>query len=214
MTTKHLLIFGDSWSAGTELDLSKGEKPFGNLLAESVGAEISNHSQPSTGSPHLILQLQQAIHSQKVSGSMALFCLSHVSRSIYFAHGQWQEIQVNRDDEVSRNFYKHIYSQELCDFSMNCYVLALQRMCQQHDIDDYYISCWDDLNLYLDGIDKDKFYQQGRVGMTGILGCQADHSDDVIINRQHPTIYPNNCHPNQLGHQIIADELGKWIGHR
>lgn len=194
--------------------MNQGEKPFGHLLAESMKIKLGHFPEPATSIPHMVWQLQRAIGEQVVSESMALFFLTSVSRSIYFDAGQWKEIQVNRDEIPSQNFYKYIHSEELADFLMNCYVLALQRMCQQNGIDDYYISCFDNLNLYLNGIDKTKFYQEGKISLADILGCRIDSSEEILIDRLHPMIYPNHCHPNQQGHQMIANKLNQWINTR
>jgi hypothetical protein len=206
------LIFGDSWPSGVELRFDQGEKPFGHLLAESMGAKLGHFPVPGTGVPHLILQLQQAIERYTVLDATALFCITDISRSIYFESSQWKEIHIHNSDITSRNFYKHLYSEELAKFWMNCYVLALQRMCQHHNIKDHYISCWNELDLYLPGIDKIKFYQQGKISMADILGCRCPGSSkSMSIDRSHAMIFPNECHPNQLGHQIIANHLYEWI---
>lgn len=208
---RKLSIFGDSWPAGIELRFDQREQPFGHLLAESLGAQLGHYPRPGTSIQHLILQLQQALDEQSMAGSTALFCLTSVSRSIYFDSVKWKEIHNRNTDITSQSFYKHLYSKELGDFTMNCCVLALQRMCQQHDINDYYISCWDQLNLYLAGIDKNKFYQQGKISMADILGCRSSSSIEIAVDRRHPMIYPNECHPNQQGHHIIANKLLEWI---
>lgn len=131
---------------------------------------------------------------------------------MYFENGSWKEIHARNNDPVSENFYRYIYSEELATLSMNTVLLALQRICQQYHINDHYISCWDSLDLSLPGIDKSKVYQEGKISMADILDCRKDQArKDITIDKSHPMIYPNECHPNQQGHVMIANELIKWI---
>jgi len=216
-----LLSFGDSWPAGMELNWDNGEKSFPFLIAERLDMQCSMHSHCATGIPHMVLQLENAIkfevepkrHLEKSKDFIALFSLSSPSRSITFRDGEWQEIHSRSDDIYSTSYFKYIHSNELEDFVTNCYILALQKMCQAYNIKDYYVSCWSKLNLYLPGIDKSKFFDEGSISLAEMLGC-GDYSSfiqDINLDPKHPTIFPNMCHPNILGHQIIADKLSNWI---
>jgi hypothetical protein len=207
---KKFLVFGDSWPYGSELDF-RIEKPFPNLFAEQNQLDLGAYCVPSTGIPHLVIQLEKAINDG-FRDCIGLFCLSSTSRSITYQDNQWQEIHVNNTDPSSVAYFKYIHSLELDDFTSNCYILALQKICQQYNIDDYYVSCWSELNLYLPGIDKSKFFNEGKTTLVDILGCIKDRPyEDISIDSNHPTIYPKKWHPNYTGHQIIANKLNNWI---
>lgn len=207
---KTFLVFGDSWPYGSELDFTK-EKPFPNLFAQKHSLDFKSYCVPSTGIPHLVIQLEKAINDGH-RDCIGLFCLSSTSRSIMYDKKQWKEIHINNTDPSSIAYFKYIHSLELDNFTSNSYILALQRICQQHNIEDYYISCWSKLNLYLPGIDKSKFFEEGNTTFVDILECGNHLPDmDTSINAKHHTIYPNQCHPNYHGHQILADQLHKWI---
>ena len=208
---KQILIFGDSWPSGEEL--SGNEKSFPILLSDNYQFECKRYCQPSTGIPHLILQLERALADGINKDTHALFCLSSASRSITFQNNQWQEIHARGTDVHANAYFKYIHSKELEDFSANCYILALQKMCQEFGILDHYISCWSHLNLYLPGIDKSKFLNEGKTTLVDILGCGISSSfiNDVVVDSEHYTIQPNICHPNAIGHRIIAEKIADWL---
>lgn len=200
------ISFGDSWPAGEELGV--GEQTFPQILAEKLGQRFQNYSQPCTGIPHTLLQLKQCIEENLDQPLTVLFSLSSPSRSIYFDK-TWQEIQARRSDIVSQTYYRYIQSDQLDSFMFSTYVLALQKICQTFNINDYYVSCWSPVQFYLPGIDKQKFYPKT---MVDILGCGVrSHDCEIKINPNHPMIYPNKFHPNALGHKQIAHELFSWI---
>jgi hypothetical protein len=209
---KTLLSFGDSWPSGMELNWDIGETSFPYLYTKKHGINLRAYNKSGTGIPHLILQLEQAIE-EGVDNCIALFCLSSTTRSIRYQDGKWLEINVRNLDVQSTAYFKYIHTKEYEDFMANCYILALQKMCQQYNIEDYYVSCWSKLNLYLPGIDKSRFFNEGQSSLADALGCRKKDGfdQDIDLDSNHPTIYPNQSHPNFYGHQIITDHLSKWI---
>jgi len=205
-----LVSFGDSWPAGAELN--PGEKPFGQLIAEQLDLEHDNYSQPGTSIPHMILQLQQSIKDDPGSHPMALFCITSSSRSIHYDDGLlytgWKEIHISKKDAASVSYYRDLYSDQLAHFHANVYILALQQICTRHNIKDRYVFCWESFNL-MPGINTSKIYPRTLVDIIG-AGMPAGRKD-VLIDSNHECVKPNENHPNQKGHQKIADELTKWI---
>lgn len=200
------ISFGDSWPAGEELGV--GEQTFPQILAEKLGQEFQNYSERCTGIPHTLLQLKRCLEGTPNQPLTALFSLSSPSRSIYFDK-TWQEIQARKSDIVSQNYYRYIQSDQLDNFMFGTYVLALQKICQHFDIDDYYVSCWSPVEFSLPGVNTQKFYHKTLVN---ILGCGiGSHDCELKIDSNHPMIYPNKFHPNALGHKQIALELFSWI---
>lgn len=205
-----LVSFGDSWPAGAELN--PGEKPFGQLIAEKLDWKYDPYSQPGTSIPHMIIQLQQYIVEEPDSHPVALFSITSSSRSIHYDDGLlykgWKEIHVNNEDAASQSYYRHLYSDQLARFHANVYLLALQHICFKHGIEDRYVFCWESFDL-MPGIDTSKIYSRTLVDILG-AGLEST-TGEVVINSTHDTIYPNEHHPNQKGHQLIADELAEWI---
>ena len=206
-----LVSFGDSWPAGAELN--PGEKPFGQLIAEKLDLEHDNYSQPGTSIPHMILKLQQSIKDDPGGHPMALFCITSSSRSMYYDDDYmenmgWREIHISNEDAASESYYHHLYSDTLACFHANVYILALQQICTRHNINDRYVFCWENFDL-MPGINASKIYSRTLVDIIG-AGMPAGRKD-VLIDSNHECVKPNENHPNQKGHQKIADELTKWI---
>ena len=206
-----LVSFGDSWPAGAELN--PGEKPFGQLIAEQLDRDHDNYSQSATSIPHMILQLQQSIKDDPGGHPMALFCITSTSRSMcydddYMKNMGWREIHISHEDAVAQSYYRNLYSDTLAYFHANVYLLALQQICQRHNINDRYVFNWENFDL-MPGIDTSKIYSRTLVDIIG-AGLPSG-KNEVAIDSTHENIYPNDCHPNQKGHQKIADELAEWI---
>ena len=88
-------------------------------------------------------------------------------------------------------------------------MLALQRMCQQHSIKDYYLEGWTHIDWAYNGIDKNKIYTQNA---TEILDVDLNPRTSELRKYQDSVyIKPNKYHPNELGHKRIAEEMSKWI---
>ena len=208
--SKMLVSFGDSWPAGAEL--KGGAIPFGKLIADELGYNFENYAQNATSIPHMILQLQQYIKDNPGSHPTALFCITSSSRSIYYdedhmEHMGWREIHISNSDETSKQYYKHFYSEQLGHFHANVYLAALQHLCLKNKIRDRYVFNWEKIDL-IPGIDTGKIYHNT---LADILGAGIRHTKEVNINSNHELVKPNRNHPNQKGHQKIADVLAEWI---
>jgi hypothetical protein len=202
-----LFVFGDSWPYGAELKIVS-EKTFGELIASANGWEFYKYAFPGKSIHHLVLQLEQAIKEHDVTDSSALFCLTSASRSMHYLDGQWQELQIHRQQTHSQQYFKYFYSPELANHQANVNILALQHICEKYKIKDYYVSSWDQINLTLPAIDRTRFLDQTLVD---ILGCVFHPDKEINIDKTHPLIAPNHYHPNAQGHQVIANKLNEWI---
>lgn len=204
----NLVTFGDSWPAGAEL--THDEVTFGHIIANMLGMNFENYSRPATSVEHMILQLHDYLHKFPNVPTTAIFFLTDFSRSLYFLNNSVTEMSVQRGPEI---YYKEIYTDKLGVFKVNASVLALQRMCQMHNIKDYYVFGWIKAPLYLSGIDCNKFFSQGQKSCADML--EIPNMDvNNIDNFYHVDNYyfrPKICHPNQLGHQVIAENLTNWI---
>lgn len=208
-----LLIFGDSWPFGAELDLTK-EKPYGTLIAEYLNCPVSNYSRPATSIDHLPLQLIEAQNREPyLNGCKALFTLTSPSRSMYYQDGEYKEIHLNNSDTISKNYYAYQWSHEMEKYKTNMVMLSLQSMCKSLGIKDYYVCGLEPITFTYPGIDLNKIYDEGRSSLTTLLGvAQKTPIREYFQIEPNEYIWPNtNNHPNQVGHQLISEKLQAWI---
>lgn len=222
MTISKLLIFGDSWPFGAELRPS--QRPYGELLGQKFNVPIMNWSQASTSIPHMLLQLRMAVDGSNTqrrfdpSGSDAIFFLTSPDRDVMWDHrGDSKELHLSpsHPSDVDIRWYSQFHTPELASFRVNSCLLAIQRFCELHAIRDHYIWGWQRIDLWPE-IHTTRFWRNG--GST-VLDLFAENDpisfngtlNDYSANKSNRFIYPNSGHPNQRGHQLIADELHKWL---
>lgn len=216
-----LLIFGDSWPQGSELRYN--QQPFGELLAQKLSVPVWNHAQPSTSIPHLILQLRSAINTTGPNrkfdhrGSDAIFFLTSPDRDLMWDKDGAKELHLNPNhpNDADVRYYSQIYTPQLAEFRVNSTLLVLQRFCAMHNINDHYVWGWQTIELWPE-IDIAKFWRQGRSTILDLFAendsVKFDGSlNDYIENRENWFVYPNRGHPNQRGHELIAQALREWL---
>jgi hypothetical protein len=220
----NLIVCGDSWSNGAELQ--KFELNFGELLAQRLNAKLYNQSVDASSIPHLILQLQRAISKVDLTQpTKALFFLTAKDRDIIWSdvlpkgtgfikthpppYSKHEEIFLNSNDPLHEHWYIKYHSDQLADFRCNTSLITLQTICRHHNIQDYYIWGWDTFDLWPE-VDRSKFYNNAQ---TRVFDFFSDsHCDpSPSFNASCKYIWPNGSHPNQLGHQHIADMIYPWI---
>lgn len=209
-----LLIFGDSWPYGS--GLYPGQKTFGQMLAESMNIKnFKNFAIPATSNARSVWELMQSLDSTEVaSTTIAVFFVTTPGRNMFVDYrNKIIDINVthtNIDDIVNpvtlnEIYYKYLHSSPQEEFELKRNVLALQRICEQKQIKDFYIVGWSDVDLDCPGIDHNKIYKQT---CAQILGYK-DQQDYITSD---PNQYCSICkHPNQHGHELIADALFTWI---
>jgi hypothetical protein len=219
MITQKFIVFGDSWPWGA--DLKPGEKTFGELIAERKNIEFQNYSEISTAVEHMILQLQRMIRESNFDNTSytALFSVTALSRFMYFSENPNFDFKyktncgyvmfngVEKDDAASDAYYKYIHSIKLEKFKFYMSIMTLQNLCKQFNINDYYALSfstveWDST---LEGIDRNKFWDNGCTNFLDMFGCQfVDPENKYFAGTA-------SAHPNQLGHELIANNLYEWI---
>lgn len=205
-----LVTFGDSWPYGA--DLRAEERPYGNILADLLGAdEYSNLAQPATSNEHMILQVKDYV-SQKdsVAGDIAVFFITSTARACYIDY-QNQAIEVRPDAKAGRDslyyyYYRYFHTPGHEQFRHYTTILALQRMCEQLHLKDFYIMGWERSDFNYPGIDQTKIYSKTCTE----LFAQEMHDPDTLYK---DNVYINvvGQHPTQIGHELIANKLYHWI---
>lgn len=217
------MIFGDSWPFGAEL--RSNQRAYGELLAQLLKIPIQNWSQSSTSIPHLLLQLRSSVEEHAAAkyfhpaDSDAIFFLTSPNRDVMWDfQGECKELHLNpmHPTDFEIRFYSQFHTPELAAFRVNSCLLAIQKFCELHGIHDHYIWGWEKIELWPE-IDLSKFWRNGDAT---ILDLFAENDkikfngtlNDYACNKENRFIYPNQGHPNQRGHQLIADALHTWLG--
>jgi hypothetical protein len=195
-----------------------GEQPYGELLYSRIGCDcVKTFSVAATSIPHLVLQLNSALE-QDVAGSKAVFFLTGVDRELIWVNNMPTELCPTAPGDV--HWYANYNSPELTQYRINTTLIALQSICKKYNIEDYYVWGWDTVELW-PSVDASKFYHttiadefvSNRTSPVDFVYKQYVDVDKLfyISNSKNPYIWPKKGHPNQQGHQLIADILAKWI---
>ena len=207
---EHLAVFGDSWPNGAELE--DRTQAFGYLLANRLNANYDHRAVSASSNDRTVLQLQQYINDHTtVTGHTAIFFLTSTSRRLFLDDNGIREIKVppnwrNESDPFVKSWYMYFQTKQLDQFNLYKNLLSLQRICQQYQIQDFYLSGWTDLEFDMPGVDTTKIYPKSCTQLFGGKNVEEFHDFG-----QNPYIYPNSSHPNISGHALIADHLYKWI---
>ena len=220
-----LAVFGCSWTVGP-----------GVLETDSFGARLSaklsatnfvNLGISGSSNSRSVLQLLDYVKRTDIllENSIAVFLITTPARecillddlrpsidetkSIFgvedLAGFKVVDLGVNPADEVSKNYIKHFASISTLNFNLHKNVLSMQAICRQYKIQDYYIVGWSDVNLNLPGIDTDKIYHKSCLQLFG-------YKTPIDFSKRSPNQYLRECgHPNELGHELIAQTLHNWI---
>lgn len=216
---KSLITFGDSWPAGAEL--GPKEKPFGKLLAEKLNCQnFYNYALPGSSIPHLILQLRSFTRQIDIKQidpekTLAVFFLTGHERFMYWdkswinlaAGGATIEPGVDRDSANQHHelYYKYFHSSVFDNHTLNVTVLAVEKLCEIYNIDILFVAGWEKALLWNE-INSAHFFENGKITCADICCMMVDknfHKNEFTS--------ASGGHPNQQGHQMIADRLFKWI---
>ena len=204
---KKLVTFGDSWPWGAELSAS--EKPFGYWIAESLGYEFENCAEEGTSIEHMVLQLQRYVAKNK-QPTTAVFFITNPIRTMHYQGEQWLTYRPTGQRSPGHEaYYKYVQSDKLDYHRAQVFVLALQRICEQYHIKDYYMEGWTNIDWKYYGIDTTKFLPQSA---TEMFGAKTNSNTLELTKFQdNEYIKPNKYHPNQRGHELIAKNLHDFI---
>ena len=220
-----LAVFGCSWTAGVGV---LATDTFGARLADKLSAtNFTNLGIQGSSNSRSVLQLLDYVKRTDipVENSIAVFLITTPSRECILLDELHQPIDetksifgvedlnsvkvvdlgVNQTDEISKNYIKHFASISTLNFNLHKNVLSMQAICRQYNIRDYYIVGWDTVNLKLPGVDTAKIYYKSCAQLFGYEDLK-DYVD------RPPNQHVRVCgHPNELGHELIAQTLYNWI---
>jgi hypothetical protein len=213
MQTDVLIGFGDSWAWGSDLD-PMTEKNYLELVAEHYNIPFINFATASSSIAHLIIQFQEFIKNTYYPKHQyhAVFFLTAKERTFLYRDQDGSVIHCSPQTAQTQHSpqeggYYRAYNEHLGNFNANVVLLALQRLCNLYSINDYYMLGWQDISLWTT-VDKTKFINNAQP-ITSLF-----HDDPGTISLQQLLDEKNqflSAHPNQLGHEKIANMLVESI---
>ena len=205
--TRVLLTLGDSWPEGAEL--GNGLR-YGEILRDRMRYdEFYNYGSGGASNEDMLYQLQQYIaNHHKVSKQVtAVFFLTNPARTAHFPRFMSWDSSVTQLKEV----YLHFHRGEHEVIRSSATVSALQAWCANLGFNDYYFSGWVRYPTWLPGVDTNKIWARGTETAADWFGASTHNGEHLLDVGNNPYIRPNFAHPNQLGHNMIADRLEAWI---
>jgi len=207
--TKVLITFGDSWPGNAENGQSRG---YGQILADTYGFDqFYNYGADGASNEHMLWQFQRYLREthQPNHKVTAIFFLTNPSRTM-----QWiRHLESpTMTESVLKELYLHIMDPKMEQMRTMSSISALQFWCQRFSFDDWYFAGWNRYDSWLPGVNLDKIWAQGKETAADWFGASKHNGEHLLDVGDNPYIKPNFCHPNPLGHQLIADRLAPWIG--
>jgi lysophospholipase L1-like esterase len=204
--TRILLTLGDSWPEGAELGAGRR---YGEILKDTMGFDqLLNYGSGGASNEDMLYQLQDYLQCHTADCEVtAVFFLTNPARTAHFP----RFLSWHQADAHSKEIYTHFHTKQHEIMRSSATVSALQHWCDAFDIDDYYFAGWVRYTHWLPGVDLDRIWAKGQETAADWFGA-SDHNGEHLINVQTNTyIRPNFAHPNQLGHDLIAEKLQSWI---
>ena len=206
-----LITLGDSWPEGAELGAGRR---YGEILFEEMQFdEFYNYGSGGASNEDMLYQLQRYVedHYSKDCKTTAIFFLTNPARTAHFPRFMdWGEVTDTKLKEV----YLHFTRSDHEKLRSSSTVAALQKWCDTLGIDDYYFSGWVRYPTWLPGVDTTKIWAAGNETAADWFGASKHNGEHLLDVGDNPYIRPNFAHPNQEGHNLIANKLRDWIKER
>jgi hypothetical protein len=227
---KNLIVLGDSWPAGNELEDAHHDC-FPAIIKNILGFDnLINLSYGGSSLQHYFLQLKKFYTIKKLYPDTAsyelLVCMTSSVRDLYFDDGG-KPLEIIPTDSSKIEFYAKMFNYpETPRLFWYRTVFMLQNWARQNGIKDYYVQMFETAPLehsYSEMVDFHPIYKEGKVSMTQFLTKQCGEKNDSSYDLHHGSqiqnesetykkyISPNVSHPNKLGHQIIAEEIARFM---
>lgn len=203
-----LITLGDSWPEGAEL--GDGRR-YGEILFEEMQFDrFYNYGSGGASNEDMLYQLQRYIseHHSDECKTTAIFFLTNPARTAHFPRfTNWN----NLADAQLKEIYLHFNRKEHEIMRTSSTVSALQKWCEMLGIADYYFSGWVRYPDWVAGVNTTKIWANGNETAADWFGASKHNGEHLLDVGNNLYIKPNFAHPNQLGHNLIAEKLLKWI---
>jgi len=184
-----LAILGDSWAYGAELE--PGEKSFGQIIGDRLNVtSVDNVAVPGSSIPHTVLQLKGFLDKYRTERENP----DNRYTVLVFLTSQ------------QRHMTWHDFSSDAAhDYAVNTAILTVQGICREARVNALFVAGWQKIKFWSE-VDTRYMYENGKVTCADILGVKF-----TSMERGHELFSSSGGHPNQLGHQVIADRLIRWV---
>jgi len=209
---KKLLVLGDSWPYGCELDRYTLDA-FPAQIGKILNIPVDNQSMFATSIDHMVHKFLHTVDIDDLTECGVLFCLTGINRSMTLSKGVPKEIHPSFNDIETKSYYSYIFSWELATFNFLRNCLLIQSLCEIRNIPLFFVTNWysfPESKLF----NKANIYEKSLIEILGQppMQIKLDYPWQNVGNSEY--FYPNKYHPNLKGHQLIAEELSKWISCR
>jgi len=212
---KILITLGDSWPQGGEL--SATENPYGQLLEKMlIFDHLYNYGSAGASNEDMLYQFQDFIknHYSQDHNITAIMFLTNPART--FHRPRFMSWDINPSwpadvQQILKQAFLHFHDPDHEIMRSSATVSTLQQWCQHFNINDFYFAGWVKYPVWLPGVNTKKIWAAGKETAADWFGAYAHNGEHLVDVKSNPYITPNFAHPNQLGHQLIADKLSHWI---
>ena len=232
-----IVSFGDSWTAGAELE--EAEVAYGQQLSELTGRELVDFGRAGNSTGKITSEILTKAHIQ--AEDFVLICLPPDVR--------WYGENDNGEFFSLHSIYPNMDTSEIPEFVLHQHHFYMDVMLKFKNWGKYHFNLFlFSIQSYLNSIDVNYlfFHNYGKLAtksrfnpvidyssflspdsLTTLLGGEdanidslALHSDGPISTRDISTgkhFFGNDCHPNHSGHKVIADliynnnKFQKWL---
>jgi len=213
MDNTTIIGFGDSWAYGVGLDFSR-EKNYLSLLGQACNAPVENYSVPSSSVDHMLIQFRNFIDQSynPENKYQAVFFVTAKERLLYFDDETQQIVNTSpcsADITEQSSGYYRCYNYQLGDFNINRNILAIQQLCKVYNVQDLWIPGWQQLDLW-PAANRTKFVNNCQP-ITTLFSSNSEFYSLIDLMNSNCKYLDVTGHPNQQGHQTIADVLVKHI---
>ena len=186
---------------------------YGEILRQRLDYHLFfNYGSAGASNEDMCYQLQDYInkHHRAEHDVTVIGFLTNPARTCHWPRFlNWHDPPAKdpRLKEIYLNFHRP--GHEIMRSSM--VVTTLQTWCESFGLRDFYFSGWIRYTEWLPGVDLSRIWQEGKETAADWFGA-SDHNGEHLINvDDNVYIRPNFSHPNQLGHDLIAEKLRCWI---
>lgn len=203
---KKLIVFGDSWPYGAELDNTKNAFPY--VMGGLMNVDVDNRSVQGSSIDESVLNFLKMFDTEDVVQSTILFCLTSPGRTMLVRGEDIVRLTPTADELESVTYYSHLYTTDLAQFNLTRNLILLQTVCNALEIPIYFVFNWDDAPTHR-LLDASKIYNKTLIEVLG-FNHGANFWEDI---RGSDLIAKDGrgCHPSEIGHRRIATELSEWI---
>ena len=210
MAIDTLVVFGDSWPAGGELQAPTVDA-FPELLSKKLNLRLVNLSQGGTSIDQAVVRFLDNSDKLQNSNSAVLFCLTSIARSMYFSNEHTVEIHPTDTNPTSLNYYKYIHSKQLSEFNLIRNMLLIQELCNRFGTPVFFVFNWND-TVHHSLLDQNLVCPESLFNMLDLQNIEQESNKNFSTQlKLSKYIAPNIAHPNIEGHHVLSAKIYNWI---